>query len=266
MAKVVCLHAKAEVEAFARRNPYLHLYEIGDLDDFFWPHTTWYALDEGGRVQQLVLFYSGQSLPVILANAEQPLGDMCHLLRAILPLLPRRFYAHLNADLTDVLADDYVIRAHGAHQKMALLDRSRLTGFEASEAVRLSPADADDLHELYRASYPGNWFVPRMLETGMYFGVRRGPALVCVAGVHVYSQRYRVAALGNITTRPDVRGQGLATIATARLCQELLRAGIEHVGLNVKADNGGAIACYEKLGFERIADYGEYTLALKPPA
>jgi predicted GNAT family acetyltransferase len=99
-----------------------------------------------------------------------------------------------------------------------------------------------------------------MLETGCYFGVRRAGALVSVAGVHVFSGQYRVAALGNITTHPDFRGQGLATLTTARLCQELLRAGIECVGLNVKADNRSAIACYERLGFARVADYGEYTL------
>jgi len=53
----------------------------------------------------------------------------------------------------------------------------------------------------------------------------------------------------------------LATTATARLCQELIQTGIEYVGLNVKADNHSAIACYEKLGFERVTDYGEYTFA-----
>jgi ribosomal protein S18 acetylase RimI-like enzyme len=141
---------------------------------------------------------------------------------------------------------------------MALTDRSRLAGVDGSEAVALSAADADDLLALYAASYPGNWFVPRMLQTGYYYGIRRGPALASVAGVHVFSPPYKVAALGNITTRPDARGQGLATTATARLCQDLLRAGIEHVGLNVRADNRSAVACYTKLGFERVADYGEY--------
>src|SRR5947208_10651053 len=102
-----------------------------------------------------------------------------------------------------------------------------------------------------------------MLETGFYFGIHRGDVLMSVAGVHVFSQRYKVAALGNIATHPDARGQGLATTTTARLCQELLRAGIEHIGLNVRADNRGAIACYEKIGFERVAGYGEYTLELK---
>jgi ribosomal protein S18 acetylase RimI-like enzyme len=260
---IVNLHAKDEVEAFCRNNPFLHVYALGDLDDFFWPYTTWYALRQEGRLQQLVLLYSDCSLPTILAYAEQPLRPMCDLLRGLLKVLPRRFYAHLTEGAADVLADDYRIKPHGAYHKMGLIDRSRLAGWDGSEAMTLSAADMEELQALYRASYPGNFFVPRMLETGCYFGIRRGGALVSVAGVHVYSPQYRVAALGNIATRPDFRGQGLATTVTARLCQELQRAGIECMGLNVNADNRGALACYEKIGFERVADYCEYTLELK---
>jgi RimJ/RimL family protein N-acetyltransferase len=251
------------VEAFARGNPFLHLYLLGDLDDFFWPHTTWYALWDGGRVRQLVLLYSGQPLPVVLATTDPPVEGLRDLLRTLLPFLPRRFYAHLTEGVEDVLAADYRIEPHGLHHNMGLTDRVGLAAIDGSAAVALSEADAGDLQAFYAASYPGNWFVPRMLETGFYYGVRRGGALVSVAGVHVVSRRYRVAALGNITTRPDVRGQGLATVATARLCQELLRAGIEHVGLNVKADNQAAIACYERLGFAVVASYGEHMLELQ---
>jgi hypothetical protein len=207
---IVNLHAKDEVEAFCRNNPFLHVYALGDLDDFFWPYTTWYALRQEGRVQQLVLLYSDCSMPTVLAYAEPPLRAMCDLLRGLLQVLPRRFYAHLTEGVADILADDYRITSHGNYRKMGLTDRSRLAGLDGSEAMTLSAADREELQALYRASYPGNFFVPRMLETGCYFGIRRGGALVSVAGVHVYSPQYRVAALGNITTRPDFRGQGLA--------------------------------------------------------
>ena len=263
MADVVCLHAKDELERFLLRNPSLHLYAIGDLDDFFWPHTTWYGLREREQVQQVVLLYNGQSLPTVLALAEPPLDSMRELLRELSRLLPRRFYAHLTDGLADVLANDFRIEPQGAHHKMTLTDNAQLADSESAEAVALSAADTEELLALYATSYPGNWFVPQMLETGFYFGIRRGSALVSVAGVHVYSQTYRVAALGNITTRPDFRGQGLGTAVTARLCRELHRAGIERVGLNVKADNHSAIKCYEKQGFSRVADYGEYLLEAK---
>lgn len=80
-----------------------------------------------------------------------------------------------------------------------------------------------------------------------------------VAGVHVYSARFRMAALGNITTHPDWRGQGLGTAATAGLCKNLLKT-VDTVGLNVSSDNETAIRMYEKLGFEAVAKYNEYML------
>ena len=72
-----------------------------------------------------------------------------------------------------------------------------------------------------------------MLETGKYFGIREGKKLVAVAGVHVYSREYKVAALGNITTHIDFRGKGLAAAVTGQLCQELVDEGLM-VCLNVK--------------------------------
>jgi len=263
MAGLVCLHDKSEIETYLRTAPFLHLYALGDLDDFFWPHTTWYALRKGGRICQLVLVYSDLSIPIVLANAVEPVGGMRDLLRALLPLLPKRFYGHVSEHVIEVFAEDYRIEPHGPHHKMGLTDKYRLARFDTGMAVQLSTADYSEIEAFYRASYPVNWFSPRMLETGHYFGIRQGPTLMSVAGVHVYSTQYKVVALGNIATRPEARGRGLATVVTAKLCRELLGAGIAHVGLNVKADNAAAIACYRKLGFEKIAVYGEYTLELK---
>jgi predicted GNAT family acetyltransferase len=123
----------------------------------------------------------------------------------------------------------------------------------------LTPADVEDLQTFYQASYPGNWFDPRMLETGQYFGVRRTGKLVSAGGVHVYSPQYNAAALGNIATHPNFRGQGLATAVCAKICQLLLQT-VSNIGLNVHVDNQSAITCYERLGFERIGVYGEYML------
>lgn len=83
-----------------------------------------------------------------------------------------------------------------------------------------------------------------------------------MVGVHVYLQLYTVAALGNITTHPQFRGQELAKVVCAKLCQVLLQK-VEQIGLNVKADNKSAITCYTKLGFEAIATYEEYSFELK---
>lgn len=94
MPKAVALHEKDEIAAFLGRDPAPHLYAIGDLDDFFWPYTSWYALRDGGPVTQLALLYFGTDLPVLLAYAADPSEEMGDLLRSLLPLLPRRLYAH----------------------------------------------------------------------------------------------------------------------------------------------------------------------------
>ena len=70
MAEFVCLHSKDDVERFCRKNPILHLYTLGDLDDFFWPHTTWYALRDAGEVRQLVLCYTALKLPTGINDAK----------------------------------------------------------------------------------------------------------------------------------------------------------------------------------------------------
>ena len=259
---IFSLHDKDEIEAFLRRNVFLHIYTIGDLDDFFWPYTTWYARKAGDQIEQVALLYTAPTPPVLLALSEEPLDGMRELLRSLMHLLPARFYAHLSGDLASVFAADYRVESHGEHYKMALTNPALLETVDTSEVIALSGADLGALEDLYQASYPGNWFDPRMLETGQYYGVRRGAELVSVAGVHVYSQRYRVAALGNITTRPQFRGSGLGTAVTARLCKALLRT-VDHIGLNVKADNASAIASYTRLGFERIGSYEECMVELK---
>jgi ribosomal protein S18 acetylase RimI-like enzyme len=252
---VISLHDKDAIEHYLRRNTPIHLYELGDLDDFFWPYTSWYALEEAGQINELALLYTGLELPTLLAITENPPG-MRRLLELLLPVLPGRFYAHLSEDLASVLAGVYRVDSHGLHYKMALVDPLRLETVDTSEAIALSTADVDELRALYRVSYPDNWFDPRMLETGFYYGIRRDARLVAVAGVHVYSPRYKVGVIGNVTTHPDYRGQGLAKTVCAKLCVELLKTA-DSIGLNVKADNISAIAAYKRLGFEVIGEFEE---------
>lgn len=272
----ICLHDRAEIAAALLRHPELHLYAIGDLDDFFWPYTTWYAMPGERPPERVLLVYSGTELPVLLGLDRPPLVALHRLLQATLPLLPGRFYAHLTHGAEQVFQEaGRRIVSHGRHLKMTLAGVDLLAGIETTGVEQLSPADLPALQALYAAAYPGNWFDPRMLETGCYYGLSRGAIatardqagraggdpdeLLSVAGVHVYSPRYRVAALGNITTHPSYRGRGLCTSVTARLCQALYTQ-TDTIGLNVLADNQAAIHCYEKLGFAAQAEYEEFMI------
>ena len=256
------MHDKEEIERFLRRNTFLHIYSIGDLDDFFWEKTVWYALKHQGEIEQIILMYTALEMPVVLVFTEETVDQMRAFFNSILHLLPRRFYTHLTQGLRSVLEEDHDVQCHGTYYKMALIDNTRMQTVVRSDVDRLSTSDLDQIRELYKVSYPGNWFDPRMLDTGQYYGLRRDNTLVGVAGVHIYSEKYKVAALGNVTTHPQYRGQGIATACCAALCHELSRT-VEHIGLNVRSDNKGAIASYRKLGFELVANYEECTVELK---
>ena len=263
--RLVSLRDRDAIEGWLRRDPALHLYELGDLDDFFWPTTTWYGLESReGKVESVALLYTATELPVLVVMGH---GDELPIARAMLehltPVLPRRFYAHLVPGSADVLSAAYDLEPHGTHDRMVLVDRARIHAVDTREAAALLPSDEAELREFFELSYPGNWFDPRMLETRAYFGVRREGKIVSVAGVHVMSRRHRVAAVGNVATAPALRGQGLARIATAAVCNSL--ADADPIGLNVAADNTAAIAIYRGLGFKRVTCYEEHLATAKRP-
>ena len=253
------LHDKAVIERHLRKNVYLHLYSIGDLDDFFWPYTTWFAARDGNDLNAIALLYIAQNPPTLVGVSENT-DDMKALLQSIKYLLPPRFHAHLSPGLESVFRGDCVLEEHGEHYKMALPDKGVVTKKSVTDVVPLSAADMDELINFYRKSYPANWFDPRMLETDQYFGIRDDGELVSVAGIHVYSQQYRVAALGNIATLPSFRNRGYASRTTTKLCQSLFQKNIEHIGANVKADNYPALFCYRNLGFDVVASYNILTV------
>jgi ribosomal protein S18 acetylase RimI-like enzyme len=251
------VHDRDELAGLLRRDAALHTYELGDLDDFFWPYTTWYRHGD-----QVALLYHGGGTPTLIALAP-PAGidDLAALVRGLVPLLPHRIYAHLSPVAVAALADHVEVTAGGPHRKLALTDPRRLAGTDPGGEA-LTRADLPEVSNLYAAAYPGNWFDPRMLDTGQYVGVRRAGELLAVAGVHVWSATYRVAALGNVTTHPRARRQGLARAAVTAVCHRLRRT-VDHITLNVRADNHAALALYDGLGFTPIAEYEECGLTAR---
>lgn len=250
---------RGTIADFLRRNSRAHAYELGDLDDFDWPHTRWFAWQGDDRLEQVVLLYDEPSVPVLIAITEEPSTSMGTLLRELLPVLPDSLYVHASPPLLAAFRSRYNIGAAEPHLKLALA-RTDLLASSAAPIDLLGEDDLLELDELYRAAYPETWFTPRMLATGRYVGIRHGGRLACVAGVHVYSPTWGVAALGNVATLPELRGRGLARAACAALCLLLLEDGIETIALNVRADNAAAIAAYSLLGFEVTTEYWEASL------
>jgi ribosomal protein S18 acetylase RimI-like enzyme len=259
MAEVVSLHDKSMIREFALRQPLRYIYEIGDLDDFFWPNTIWYGWQVDGRIEQLALIYIPFEEPVILTHANPDRNDHDAFVRALFRLLPSALYAHVDDDTAQVMRERYQVEPHGHYLKMGLADVTQAVRHDDGRAQLLTVADVPALHRLYAAAYPGNWFDARMVQTGFYTGIWQGSELVAASGIHVVSVSEGVAALGNVTSLPALRGQGLARSSCARLIRAMHEQGIGHIGLNVSASNAAAIKLYQNLGFTKVAEYDEWS-------
>ena len=249
---------RTTLAAYFRQDIPLHLYSLGDLDDFYWPRTTYFGIQTKKTIDKVTLLYRGEGLPVLLALSKPGLLDEVYLTQ-LMSLLPVEFYAHLSPGLEKLFSDFYTIKEYGDHLKMALVEPVRLQYVNTENTFLLTKENLPEIKTLYEQSYPDNAFDPQMLNTGQYIGYQDQDQLLSIAGVHVYSSIYRVAALGNVATHPNFRNQGLGKAVTAKLCQVLMNR-VDFIGLNVKADNQSALSLYESLGFQITNKYGEFSL------
>jgi hypothetical protein len=137
---------------------------------------------------------------------------MPQLVEALRDELPPRFFCHYSKELKPVFTSSYNRTSLGTHHKMdfhGFRDDFLLRGLH--ECVQLTTRDASSLRKLSQIAYPGNYFNSYMLVTGKYYGIKKGEKILFVAGIHVYSRTYRIAVLGDITTHPLMRNQGLDT-------------------------------------------------------
>ena len=220
------------------------LYALADLDDEMFAHCDWWGLADG-----LALVFRGIAIRPIFV-----LGDTS-LSRRLMAALPvTTGYLNLKADQLN--AAEGIYRYRERHE----MHRMFLDAFEPSPGVVevLAPSTCREVEQLYATGEGGGIaFAPFQLQSGFFRGIRRNGELVAVAGVQVWSQHEGVAAVGNIFTRPDRRGQGLAQIVTSAVVASLKEAGIQTIGLNVNSTNTVAIRAYEHIGFRTHFGYFE---------
>ncbi|MEZ4311264.1 MAG: hypothetical protein R3F14_24750, partial [Polyangiaceae bacterium] len=65
MPRTIQLHDRTAILARLADHRALNVYAVGDLDDMFFPYTSWFALEEAGQVLQVVMLYTGGALPMI---------------------------------------------------------------------------------------------------------------------------------------------------------------------------------------------------------
>ena len=116
-----------------------------------------------------------------------------------------------------------------------------------AEVIELGPADVSDMLDLVARTRPGP-FLTRTIELGRYLGIRRGGALVAMAGERVRPPGF--TEISAVCTDQAWRGHGLATHL-----MRVLAAGIRARGdipfLHAVATNVGAIRLYEAIGFRQ---------------
>ena len=135
-----------------------------------------------------------------------------------------------------------VLRVIGAVQ----LTGDGITGTPDSEAVRLGPDDVPDMLNLAARTQPGP-FLERTIEFGGYLGIRRGSALIAMAGERLRPPGW--TEISAVCTDPSYRGQGLARRLTLAVAAAI-RARGDTPFLHVMASNVNAIRLYESLGFQ----------------
>lgn len=226
------------------------IYALADLDADLFPFCQWWICGDGG----LALQFSGISiLPIFV------MGSYSEVRRLLEDLPAERGYLNLR--------DDHLSAAEGLYQyesphRMRRMVIESLRPRTNAETVVLGPDNADEVQALYATGDGGGVaFGPFQLTTGFFRGVRVHGELVAVAGVHVVSRAEGVAGVGNVFTRPDVRGHGLAQVTTSAVVAALFDAGIATIGLNVELGNDAAIKAYERLGFRGAFEYWEGTAA-----
>jgi len=236
------------------RDPIASAYMLGDLDKPYAEHCEWYALgQDGGEVESVLLLYTGLRMPAVLAKGKT--ADIEALVEAARKALPRRFYCHVRSEHLRAFEPSFSVNRPKEMIRMGLRKEDFTGAGKVDDVEALTHRDTGAIMQVYQ-HYPDNFFEPAQLGTGLYFGIKDGEALLSVAGIHVMSEAYNVAAIGNIVTLPDYRGHGLATRSVGRLLEALFEK-VGHVALNVESANEPAIACYTKFGFRRAYHFVE---------
>ncbi|BCB79116.1 GNAT family N-acetyltransferase [Phytohabitans flavus] len=120
-----------------------------------------------------------------------------------------------------------------------------LTTAPDPEAVRLGPADVDEMLDLVDRTEPGP-FRRRTIELGTYLGIRREGRLVAMGGERFHPPGW--TEISAVCTDPAYRGQGLAT-RIVRAVADGIKARGETPFLHASADNTTALRLYKAIGF-----------------
>ena len=233
---------KDQIRAILRRNPRWCVYALGDLTPRMFEKCQWFTPD-----LTMVLHDYGTS--ILLAHGT---GSI----REALDHVTWPVHLQVQPDALDEVARYATVTGEKNMIRMAWTGGSTRV---SDRVTRLGATDVTAIEQLYAdgesAGESPDFFYSSMVTDGVFFGIYQGKQLVAVAGTHLVARDEGAAAIGNVYVRRDRRERGLGRAVTAAVLHEL--AGIETVGLNVRADNDAAIRVYESLGFVRHCEFRE---------
>lgn len=248
------LRDSAAIRSILSADPGWSVYALGDLAPGFFEHSFWVQPAEGAPA--LALLFRGFSTPVlfVFGEAEAFAGTLDEIDGE------RALYLHVRPEIVPVLARRYRIVELKDMLRM-VLDPRAYRPAPTDGVGRLRPADLGELERLYadgnETGEAPDFFFPSMLEDGVFFGVREAGELVAAAGTHLAVPAEGVGAVGNVYTRRDCRGRGLAARTTSAVVDELAGMKVATIALNVSRRNETAVRVYERLGFRAYCDYYE---------
>lgn len=238
---------QAAIRTALHRDPSWAAYALCDLGPEVWPKTQWFVPDLTLVLHDYgtcILFSTGTAS---LAEALQASSLPCHI--------------QVQEDAFEWLSARLRVTNDRVMWRMRWAGAAGVTGAgHGGHVVRgLTPAAVPALQALYAdgesTGEAPDFFMPQTVADGAYCGVFEGGDLVAAAGTHVLSRAEGAAAIGNVYTRRDRRGRGLARAVTAAVLDRL--TGIPTIALNVRTDNTAALRVYEALGFVRHCRFHE---------
>jgi GNAT superfamily N-acetyltransferase len=250
------LHDLAAVREILEADRTWSAYALGDLTPGFIEHSEWYSA--GVPARAVVLLYRRTNPPVLFSMG--PADEVASILQT-LPPLPS-VYLSIPVAHIDLVAEHARVEQRTAMWRMRL-EPAAFAPERVAPALRLSADDVPALQELFKDGEAHHeapdFFAPWMVKQGVYFGVFEDGALVAAAGTHLVAEQTGVAAVGNVYTRRDRRGRGLAHQTTGAVAASLLSRSIPTIVLNVNQRNATALQVYEALGFRRHCPFWEGT-------
>jgi GNAT superfamily N-acetyltransferase len=227
------------------------VYALGDLSPGFFEHSEWYAAGPA-----LALLYRAFAVPVLFTlgspEAVRP------VLNEIFPL--PQAYLSIRPDILPLVRECHRVEHETPVWRMTLV-HADFRPASGNSVARLGPDDLAAVQALFAdgdvAGETPDFFSPEMLAHGIFYGVWEGEGLTAAAGTHLVSPQESVGAVGNVYTRRDRRGRGLAARTTSAVTAELLGLGLRTVALNVYQKNSAAVGVYERLGFRKYCAFYE---------